>query len=139
MGGFAKSVEAFREIASEPGPVAGNRARQIKRGRGPSYRTSRPVSNLDQIGSMPGRRRGSSARSRERRMQCTASRRESTPAPGTAGGHSGTIGRAEACWMQGRTEAIDDPGVCAGRRMRGSLPYVIMIGSDRWTKMEGMS
>ena len=30
MGGFAESVEAVREIASEPGPIAGNRARTIK-------------------------------------------------------------------------------------------------------------
>ena len=41
--------------------------------------------------------------------------------------------------MPGRTETIDHLGVCVGRRMRGSLPYVIMIWSGRRMTMEGMS
>ena len=137
MGGFAESVGAVREIASEPGSVARNRARPIKRGRGPGHRTSRPVSSFDQIGPRPGE--GGLAGPEPGASECSypALRRESTPAPGTAPGHSGTIGRAGAHRMPGRTESIDDPGVCVGRRMRGSLPYVIMIGSDRRTKMEG--
>ena len=83
---------------------------------------------------------GSSARSRERRMQLPGPAPGiDTRTPGTAGGHSGTIGRDEARRMPGRTETIDHPGVCVGRRMRGSLPYAIIIESGRRTTMEGMS
>ena len=48
-----------------------------------------------------------------------------------AAGHSRRIGRIGVRRMPGRMETIDHPGVCAGRRLHGSLPYVIMIGSGR--------
>ena len=139
MGGFSESVGAVREIASEFGPVAGNRAREIKRGRGPG--TVHRNRSRTSIKADRGRAEGGARRPGAGDGGCSypVLRRESTSALGTAPGHSRTIGRAGACWMPGRTESIDDPGVCAGRRMRGSLPYVIMIGSDRRTKMEGMS
>ena len=50
-----------------------------------------------------------------------------------AAGHSRRIGRIGVRRMPGRMGTIDHPGVCAGRRMHGSLPYVIMIGSGRRT------
>ena len=98
------------------------------------------TSILDHSGPRPGRRPGSSARSRERRnaatRPCAGNR---PPRVWIADGHSRTIGRDEARRVPGRTETIDHPGVCAGRRMCGSLPYAIMIGSGRRTTMEGMS
>ena len=45
----------------------------------------------------------------------------------------GQFGRTGARRMPGRMETIDHPGVCAGRRMHGLLPYVTMIGPGRRT------
>ena len=130
MGGFAESVEASREIASEPGTVAGNRARPIKRGRGPGHRTSRLALSLDQIGprpgeaglaglepgtadAVPGTAPGIDPRAWNCRRSFGDNRKSRSPSD------AGKDGDHRPSWRS-----------CAGRRMCGSF---------RRTKVEGMS
>ena len=140
MGGFAESVGAVREIASELGPVARNRARPIKRRGGPGpvhrdwYRAStksgrgRAEGGARRPGTgsvgmqLPGPAPGIDPRARNCPRSFGYNRKSRSPSD------AGKDGDHRPSWRS-----------CAGRRIYGSLPYVIMIRSGRRTTMEGMS